>query len=71
MIINKKSNHKSIQKERTIMNKAIAVVLIIGATLVLIGLTIFSDSGTFGDAKTQRDRAHEISNTTTVPTTLP
>ncbi|HIW35305.1 MAG TPA: hypothetical protein IAA29_21260 [Candidatus Paenibacillus intestinavium] len=53
------------------MNKAIALVIIVAATLVIIALTIFSEDGTFGDAKTQRDRAHDISNSTTVPTTLP
>jgi len=53
------------------MNKAIAVVLIIAATIILISLTIFSSDGTFGDAKTQRDRASTISDTVTVPTALP
>lgn len=53
------------------MGKAIAVVLLIAATLVLISLTIFSDQGAFGDAKMQRDRASQISDTITVPTALP
>jgi hypothetical protein len=58
-------------KEPIHMGKAIAVVLLIAATLVLISLTVFSDQGAFGDAKTQRDRASQISDTITVPTALP
>lgn len=61
----------SIKEEKTTMNKAIAVVIILAATIILISLTIFSSDGTFGDAKTQRDRASAISDTVTVPSTLP
>ncbi|WP_171056248.1 hypothetical protein [Paenibacillus sinopodophylli] len=53
------------------MEKALATVILVAATLVLIGLTIFSDDGTFGDAKTQKDRAHAINNSVTIPTQLP
>ncbi|WP_168121886.1 hypothetical protein [Paenibacillus sp. HB172176] len=53
------------------MGKAIATVLLIAAMLVLIKLTIFSEDGTFGDAKTQRDRASQYSETITVPSALP
>ncbi|WP_165867286.1 hypothetical protein [Paenibacillus pinisoli] len=53
------------------MGKAIATVILVAAVIVLISMTIFSKDGTFGDAKVQRDRAHNISQTTTIPTTLP
>lgn len=53
------------------MNKVFALFLIIGGTLFLIASGVFSSDGTFGDAKTQRDRASAISSSVTVPTTLP
>lgn len=53
------------------MQNAIATILLIAATLIMIALTIFADDGTFGDAKIQKDRSHVISNTTTIPTKLP
>lgn len=53
------------------MQNALATVILIAATLILISLTVFADDGTFGDAKIQKDRSHAISNTTTVPTKLP
>ncbi|MGO4697732.1 hypothetical protein AB4Z50_25935 [Paenibacillus sp. 2TAB26] len=52
------------------MKEAMGTILLIAAMFVLIGLTIFADDGTFGDAKVQRDRSHTISNSTTVPTVL-
>jgi hypothetical protein len=52
------------------MQNALATVILIAATLVLIGLTIFSDDGAFGDASTQKTRAHTISENTTIPTKL-
>ncbi|WP_176707828.1 hypothetical protein [Bacillus sp. FJAT-26390] len=53
------------------MQNAIATVILLAATIILISLTVFADDGTFGDAKTQKDRSHAISTNTTVPTKLP
>jgi hypothetical protein len=53
------------------MGKAIALVILVAATIVLISLTVFSEDGTFGDAKVQRDRASAHSTRVTVPSTLP
>ncbi|PWW01224.1 hypothetical protein DFQ01_110114 [Paenibacillus cellulosilyticus] len=53
------------------MTKVMALLVLIAATLILISLTVFSSDGTFGDAKTQKDRAHTMSQTTTVPSALP
>ncbi|WP_179089855.1 hypothetical protein [Paenibacillus sp. FSL A5-0031] len=52
------------------MQNALATVILIAATLILISLTVFSDTGTFGDASTQKERAHTISENTTIPTKL-
>lgn len=71
---NNQTNERPIRrptKEKKVMGKAIAVVILVAATIVLISLTIFSEDGTFGDAKTQRDRASEHSNRITIPSTLP
>ncbi|RJX40931.1 hypothetical protein D3P09_02630 [Paenibacillus pinisoli] len=67
----KESNESRDKKENIKMGKAIATVILVAAVIVLISMTIFSKDGTFGDAKVQRDRAHNISQTTTIPTTLP
>jgi hypothetical protein len=53
------------------MQNAIATVILLAATIILISLTVFADDGTFGDAKTQKERSHAISTNTTIPTKLP
>lgn len=49
------------------MTKILGVLILLLALFVMFRDTIVSDNGTFGDAKTQRDRAHAISDNTTVP----
>lgn len=53
------------------MQNAIATVILLAATIILISLTVFADDGTFGDAKTQKERSHAITNSVTIPTQLP
>lgn len=50
------------------MNNVMATVILLAALCVMISLNIFADDGVFGDAKAQKNNAHQFNQGITYPT---